>query len=450
VRSLFVSKTFIKSAIYQERKGIIKQWDIEQMRDKFGLDFRIVNSDLMRQLRRSRGLHVNPWTHFPRLIASIDFIKRDRPLRLLREVLPAEGESIYPRKFDLLIVDEAHNVAPSAGGNYAIDSQRTAAIRLLEPHFEHKLFLTATPHNGYPESFTALLELLDRQRFARGIPPDRNQLQVVMVRRLKQEITDWDGSPKFPLRKLEAISVDYTEEEREINRKLSLYTQLRRKGAKDRLELTATEFVLKLLKKRLFSCPAAFLTTIEQHEKSLKEAKRHRSLADSGEGILRRQLEQIEEDFADDELYEESTSDAIASSSRLFRELDAQERELLIDLKNWAERATRKPDSKAKELLRWMESHIRPDGKWSRRRVIIFTEYRTTQKWLYDLLAGQGLASGDRLLTLYGGMNSEERERIKAAFQANPDISNVRILLATDAASEGLDLQNYCSHLSRN
>lgn len=422
------------------------QWQ-EQMRDKFGLDFRIVNSDLMRQLRRSRGLHVNPWTHFPRLITSIDFIKRDRPLRLLREVLPAEGESIYPRKFDLLIVDEAHNVAPSAGGNYAIDSQRTAAIRLLEPHFEHKLFLTATPHNGYPESFTALLELLDRQRFARGIPPDRNQLQVVMVRRLKQEITDWDGSPKFPVRQLEAIPVEYTEEEREINRKLSRYTQLRRKGAKDSLELTATEFVLKLLKKRLFSCPAAFLTTIEQHEKSLQQAKRHRSLATSGEGILRRQLEQIEEDFADDELYEESTSDAIASSSRLFRELDAQERELLVDLKNWAERATRKPDSKAKELLRWIESHIRPDGKWSRRRVIIFTEYRTTQKWLYDLLAGQGLASGDRLLTLYGGMNSEERERIKAAFQANPDISNVRILLATDAASEGLDLQNYCSHL---
>lgn len=109
------------------------QWR-DQMRDKFGLDFRIVNSDLLRHLRRSRGLHVNPWTHYPRLITSIDFLKRDRPLRLMREVLPAEGEAIYPRRFDLLIVDEAHNIAPSGGGNYAVDSQRTAAIRLLTPH----------------------------------------------------------------------------------------------------------------------------------------------------------------------------------------------------------------------------------------------------------------------------------------------------------------------------
>lgn len=178
------------------------QWQ-EQMRDKFGLDFRIVDSRLMRELRRRRGIHVNPWKHFPRLITSIDFLKRDRSLRLFSEVLPAEGESIYPRKFDLLIVDEAHNVAPSGSGKYAIDSQRTAAIRKLEPHFEHKLFLTATPHNGYPESFTALLELLDNQRFARGVKADPNQLQVVMVRRLKRELPPrWDGTPRFPNRVL--------------------------------------------------------------------------------------------------------------------------------------------------------------------------------------------------------------------------------------------------------
>lgn len=181
------------------------QWQ-EQMRDKFGLDFRIVDSSLMKELRRQRGIHTNPWQHFPRLITSIDFLKRDRPLRLLREMLPAEGEPMYPRRFDLLIVDEAHNVAPSGGGKYAIDSQRTAAIRLLVPHFEHKLFLTATPHNGYPESFTVLLELIDAQRFARGVTPDRNQLDVVMVRRLKQEMQDWDGSPMFPARKLEGVA----------------------------------------------------------------------------------------------------------------------------------------------------------------------------------------------------------------------------------------------------
>jgi SNF2 family DNA or RNA helicase len=140
------------------------QWQ-EQMRDKFGLEFRIVDSALMKVLRRQRGLHVNPWSHFPRLITSIDFLKRDRPLRQFRETLPADGEPAFPRRFDLLIVDEAHNVAPPGTGRYATDSQRTLAIRTLAPHFEHKLFLTATPHNGYWESFSSLLELLDNQRF---------------------------------------------------------------------------------------------------------------------------------------------------------------------------------------------------------------------------------------------------------------------------------------------
>ncbi len=426
------------------------QWR-DQMRDKFGLDFRIVNSDLLRHLRRSRGLHVNPWTHYPRLITSIDFLKRDRPLRLMREVLPAEGEAIYPRRFDLLIVDEAHNIAPSGGGNYAVDSQRTAAIRLLTPHFEHKLFLTATPHNGYSESFTALLELLDSQRFARGVEPDRNQLQVVMIRRLKRELPPkWDGTPRFPARQLEALTVDYTDDEQAANADLKRYTELRCSGAKDdKVELTATEFVLKLLKKRLFSSPQAFLTTLQQHEKTLREGKSRsrRQLAKPSISILRRQLDQIEEDFADDNSYEESTHDVVDSSSRLFRPLSTEEQALLTSMQQWAEKAARRPDAKAQTLLDFIDAHIRSGGQWSDQRVIIFTEYRATQKWLYDLLGNRGLAQDDRLMMLYGGMNSDDRERVKAAFQAGPEVSNVRILLATDAASEGLDLQNHCSNL---
>ncbi|MGP1386383.1 MAG: helicase-related protein [Thainema sp.] len=158
-------------------------------------------------------------------------------------------------------------------------------------------------------------------------------------------------------------------------------------------------------------------------------------------------MDQIEEVFADDDIYEESTNDAIASSSQLFHSLSAEEQDLLRFMQSWAETASTRPDAKAQALLDWINTHIRPDGQWSDQRVIIFTEYRTTQKWLFDLLAIQGLAQDERLMTLYGGMNSDERKRGKAAFQAGPDISNVRILLATDAASEGLDLQNHCSNL---
>jgi hypothetical protein len=113
----------------------------------------------------------------------------------------------------------------------------------------------------------------------------------------------------------------------------------------------------------------------------------------------------------------------------------------------WAERAANIRDSKALTFIQWLKEIVKPNGKWSSERVIIFTEYRATQNWLQTLLAAEGLTEGERLMTLYGGMNDDDRDRIKAAFQANPEQSDVRILLATDAASEGIDLQNYCHRL---
>lgn len=420
------------------------QWK-EQMRDKFGLDFRIVDSDLMKELRRQRGIHVNPWNHFPRLITSIDFLKRERPLRLFRETLPGSDQPRYPRKFDLLICDEAHNCAPSGRGRYATDSMRTQALRLLVPHFEHKLFLTATPHNGYPESFSALLELLDNQRFARSTTPDRKQLNAVMVRRMKSELPpNWDGSPRFPRRELEPIEVPYTEEERAIHAALQRYAELRAKRAQDDTESVATEFVLKTLKKRLFSSPAAFAATLHQHETSLKTAQRAKASRKPSVGILKREIDRINEDYADDREYDEATSDAVDAASLLFSEPTDEELQLLQQMKRWAEKATAQHDSKVRCLIDWLNKHIVINKKWSNERVIIFTEYRATQNWLMEVLATQDFTGGDRLMTMYGGMDSKDREAIKAAFQASPETSPVRILLATDAAAEGINLQNHC------
>ena len=104
-------------------------------------------------------------------------------------------------------------------------------------------------------------------------------------------------------------------------------------------------------------------------------------------------------------------------------------------------------DSKAETLIRWLNENLRPGNKWGNERVIIFTEYRATQNWLRDVLAAEGFTGQGRLMTMYGGMEPDKREAVKAAFQASPEISPVRILLATDAASEGLDLQNFCSRL---
>lgn len=427
------------------------QWR-DQMRDKFGLEFRIVDSELMRDLRRRRGIHVNPWSHFPRLITSIDFLKRERPLRLFKETLPAEGESIYPRRYDILILDEAHNCAPSGRGKYATDSDRTNAIRLLAPHFEHKLFLTATPHNGYPESFTALLELVDNQRFARGMSTDTKeftrQRDAVMVRRLKSELPRDDfGQDRFPKRVLDALEVDYPSEEKRVHSALRRYVELRQARCQEHAERFATDFVLMTIKKRLFSSPAAFLRTLEQHETSLRTSRKRKGIPRPSRGILERQIDRVDEDYSIDDDAEEAAHAAMGAAVLFFQESTHEEWSLLFEMKSWALRASAQLDAKSKELIRWLNEHVRPSGQWSDARVIIFTEYRATQNWLQGVLAAEGLSGNDRLMTLYGGMNSDDRERIKAAFQTDPKRSPVRILLATDAASEGIDLQNYCSRM---
>ena len=426
------------------------QWR-DQMWEKFGLEFRIVDAALQRELRRSRGLAVNPWSHFPRLITSLDFLKRERALRLFRETLPSDGQATYPRRWDLLILDEAHNVAPSGSGRYAVDSQRTRALREIAPHVEHKLFLTATPHNGYPESFTALLELLDNQRFARGVRPDRAQLGAIMVRRLKSDFKDWKGESRFARRVLMPLEVAYTAAEQEAHATLQEYTKSRLTRAGDESERVASEFVLKLLKKRLFSSPEAFALTLAQHEITLTASRQNKAAMRPSANVLRQQIEATEEEFGDDELLEEASSDTVEAATRLFQPVSSDERSYLTELRNWAESARTKPDSKAQTLLDWLQETVRPGGVWNDTRVILFTEYRATQGWLLNLLAGAGFAEAvegeRRLQMLYGGMAPDQRERIKAAFQASPDISPVRILLATDAASEGIDLQNHCARL---
>ncbi len=390
----------IRSVLIVCPSGLQIQWR-EQMRDKFGLDFRIVDSDAMKALRRSRGLHVNPWNHYPRLITSIDFLKRERPLRLMREALPAAGQSSYPRRFDMLVVDEAHNVAPSGTGKYATDSQRTQAIRLLAPHFEHKLFLSATPHNGYPESFSALLELLDNQRFARAVRPKPEQLAAVMVRRLKRELPPrWDGSPRYPERVIEALEVDYTDAERQAHQDLKRYTELRAAGARDDGERYATEFVLKLLKKRLFSSPEAFRITLGKHVESLTNRRRAASAAPPP-GLLRRMIEGLGDDVDvdDDAEYDAATDAAVSSAAALFRPLEAEEAELLERLKSYALTMSARGDAKLAALMEWLRETLMPAGQWTNERVILFTEYRATQKWLQERLVTAGFSGPGSVMT---------------------------------------------------
>lgn len=415
-----------------------EKWRVE-MQEKFGLEFRIVDTEYVKRLRRERGLHANPWTSFPRLITSMDWAKQGEGLRLLRDALPPHVS--HPRKFDLLIIDEAHNVAPTVG-RYAVESLRTRLVRLVAPHFQHKLFLTATPHDGYTESFTALLELLDDQRFARNVMPNEPQLARVMVRRLKSDLVDAKGNRIYPERRLEALPIEYADDERKVRLLLNAYIASREGGADG--GRAVDHFVHQLLRKRLSSSPAAFAGTLERHIATIEgRASGERSRKKLDDRILRRAIAKTEEDYADDAQREAAEAEAIEEAGKHVRPPTDEERRMLGQLRSWAQQAAHRTDAKARAVLDWLAQHLKNGDQWTNERVILFTEYRTTQQWMHEILAAQDFG-GVRLALIYGGMDPKEREAVKAAFQASPSESPVRILLATDAASEGIDLQNHC------
>ena len=419
-----------------------EKWRVEML-EKFGLEFRVVNSGYVKKLRRSRGIHANPWTSYPRLITSMDWLKSGDPMRFMRDVIPPHPT--FPRKFDILVVDEAHNVAPAGSAHYALASQRTQMIRAVSPHFQHRLFLTATPHNGYTQSFTSLLELLDDQRFSRNIVPDQKQFAQVMVRRLKTDLTDKDGNRIFPTRNLKALEIPYTKKERAIHRKLVEYCASREQTCKGS-GTRGTWFINGLLKKRLFSSPAAFASTLEKHVAAL-DGRREEKATPLEDRILRKAILKAEEDYADDRKAEDAQLEAIEEATKHEADLTDDEQAILTELRAWAQVNKDRADSKAIAIIRWIEEHLKTDNQWNHRRVILFTEYRTTHEWLRQILIANDYG-GERLAILHGGMDQEkEREPVKAAFQAHPDDSPVRILLATDAASEGIDLQNYCDRM---
>jgi ERCC4-related helicase len=270
-----------------------------------------------------------------------------------------------------------------------LESQRTQLIRKIAPHFQHRLFLTATPHNGYRQSFTSLLELLDDQRFSRNILPDDKQLAQVMIRRLKADLVDKDGKPLYPKRKLQVLSVPFTEDERAVFKVLDAYCKSREHTCQD-AGVTGTRFVNSILKKRLFSSPAAFASTLERHYQTLIGVRIRRDPDAMADRILRKAILKADEDYADDRQAEAAQFEAVEEATKIGVPLTADERTMLSKMRAWAQAAANKTDSKARAIIEWVESNLKAGVKWNDRRVILFTEYRTTQRWLQEILASHG------------------------------------------------------------
>ena len=433
--------------------SVTLQWR-DEMQRKFGLQFEIYDRKFVSRRRQERGFGVNPWTTHTRFIISYQTLRRPE----YRDPLLAHlGERA--RK-SLLILDEAHTAAPSSATRYAIDSRVTKVIRDVAPRFEHRLFLSATPHNGHSNSFSALLEILDPQRFTRGVPVTPAARDSVMVRRLKRDLREI-GSGHFPERRVVEIALEYRIEQwwqrgesgsvsvgeasaaaLTLSHKLAEYTALVRpsKGP--------GRLVFVNLQKRLLSSIEAFSRTLQLHARSV------------GKGGASNTSEIDDEEDLDDDTREELEGAADEGRSRTLPAVSGRAKELLDEMLSLSSAYRDEIDARVLALLAWMRANqcagLGLDAKraknaaWSDRRVLIFTEYGDTKRWLVNLL--QSLCEPtdkgrERVMQFHGGMSDEARDEVQRAFNSAPGEHPVRILVATDAAREGVNLQGHCADL---
>jgi superfamily II DNA or RNA helicase len=436
--------------------SVVLQWKGE-MESRFGLGFAVMDRQYISEMRRQRGWGINPWATHTRFILSQALVRDEAYAGPLRDWLGDEGKQA------LLILDEAHNAAPASGSKFAIDSKLTRSIRDLAGRFEHKLFLSATPHNGHSNSFSALLEILDPTRFCRGVAVRKQDLEDVMVRRLKEDLRQIGVELPERLVMPEVIDgLPADTPELQLAELLSRYREQRnhRLAGAGKRERAAENLVIANLQKRLLSCTAAFHRTLLVHMATLErrsaKAGKQRQVRLETLDLLQNAIDGDDERAGGDE--EELLEEADAQhEAALASALEASEEEwkLLGKMKEIAEAARYRPDARIKRLEALIREHLCPrlgqDGaQWSGERLLIFTEYADTKDWLErrvrELIAGSDQDKA-RIATFHGGIGNERREAIKRSFNSPPADDPLRILIATDAAREGVNLQNHCKRL---
>ena len=433
--------------------SVTTQWQ-EEMRERFGLRFEIYSREFMKKRRAERGFGVNPWLTSNRFILSQSLLSKGD---YMEPLIAALGDR---KTRSLLILDEAHAAAPKSGAAYATDTKTTAAIRDLGARFENRLFLSATPHNGHSNSFSALLELLDPQRFARAVPVDGPiELEPVMVRRLKKDLKGALGSHLFPERKVIRHTIKeeggrwtdgsgrqdcflevQNEHELLLASKLRDYAEI----MKEQKATKAVQLSMVNLQKRLLSSPEAFYKTFRVHRRGVEEKERLASPGSADESMF----------GASDDLLDAAHEHEVSTQSA---KLDANvAADLRSEIAKLSTLLRSQPDAKFQALVSLLagdfcqglnikEPPAKP-GRWKDQRLLVFTEYADTRRYLIKQLQEVlHEEDHDRILSLHGGMSEEGREEVQAAFNADPEKERCRILIATDAAREGLNLQAHCA-----
>lgn len=416
--------------------SLVEQWQ-DEMFEKFGLSFTPFSREMV-ELSRSG----NPFDDIDLMVARVDQLSRNEELL----------EKLRLSHWDLVVVDEAHKMSASFFGSKVNKTKRFQLGELLGSVTRHLLLMTATPHNGKEEDFQLFLSLLDSDRFYGKFRDGVHKVDVsdLMRRMVKEELLKFDGTPLFPERRAYTANYRLSDLEAALYQNVTEYVKEEMNKA-DRLQdgnrKGTVGFALTSLQRRLASSPEAIYQSLRRRHQRLQRRVEEEKLRQRGQSISDLQTFDIPEniwDSAEDlpsdsyEDFEEAVVDQ-ATAAETIQELEAE----IAILKGLEEQARqlvlsgqdRKWDELSSLLQNTPEMH-EADGR--QRKLIIFTEHRDTLNYLAIKIRGV-MGSLEAVVVIHGGIKREERRKIQELFRNDP---STRVLVATDAAGEGVNLQN--------
>ncbi len=418
--------------------NLTEQWQ-DELKQRFQLDFELLGPE-HNSLASSGAM----FEKLPLCIARMDRLARSEELQ----------KQLEQSEWDLVIVDEAHKMSASFYGGEAHYTKRHRLGKLLGSVTKHLLLLTATPHNGKEDDFQLFLSLLDQDRFEyqHNVNVTAPDISDCMRRLVKEQLCTFEGKPLFPERKAYTLSYKLTILEEHLYKRVTEYVR----GEFNRAEQLETgrktniTFALTVLQRRLASSPEAISQSLTRRRNKLEMQLADLNSIHSGERLPVNQLNTIDEDDLDEASDDEIVNledDVInrATASQTMTELRA-EIALLKELERLAGQVlSAGKDSKwesVSELLQNEEQMF--DDNHRRLKLIIFTEHRDTLLYLHKKICAL-LGKSDSAVIIHGGINRAARDKAREMFVNNKD---TLILIATDAAGEGINLQR--AHLMIN
>ena len=390
------------------------QWQ-EELREKFGTNYVIYDRKYV-EAKRDAYPAENVWSHEDQIITSIDFAKQEDMLSALKNV---------QQDWDLALFDESHHLTARREGKRGINkTERYKVGEAVSETSDGLLFLTGTPHKGKRDQFYFMISLLDPYRFRDEHDVNKDGLQDLMIRRLKEDMYEADGSKMFPEKDIQTLPVTFTEEERKLYDDVTEYITEHYNLA-SREENDAAGFAMVLYQKRLVSSIYAIQQSLRNRMESIKAGG-----ADPGDlsPVTKSLLDEYREDpemltESQREHVEEELGGAVVSADP---EKIEKELSMVRELYNQAKAIP--VDSKAESLREYVDGILEEDPD---EKILIFTEYTDTLEYL----KGRVFSNHDTA-EIYGELSQSERRRQLEKFR-----EEANVMLATDAAREGLNLQ---------